>query len=51
MAATLGVPLLEYILINPEIARLCDWGHIEDYLADVFVPIVRQPAERMPIAR
>ena len=51
MAARLGVPFLGRLPIDPEIARLCDLGRIEDYPADIFAPIARRLAERAPIAR
>jgi len=51
MAARLGVSFLGRLPIDPEIARLCDAGRIEDYPAEVFVPIARRLAERAPIAR
>lgn len=50
MAAWLGVPFLGRLPIEPEIARLCDVGRIEDYLAEAFVPIAQRLAERAPIA-
>ena len=51
MAARLGVSFLGRLPIDPEIARLCDAGRIEDYPAEVFVPIAQRLAERAPIAR
>ena len=51
MAVGLGVPFLGRLPIDPEIARLCDAGHIEDYLAETFVPIAQCLAEKAPIAR
>jgi ATP-binding protein involved in chromosome partitioning len=51
MAARLGVPFLGRLPIDPEIARLCDAGRIEDYPAQVFVPIAQRLAEWAPPAR
>ena len=39
------------INIDPEIARLCDAGRIEDYPTEAFVTIAQRLAERAPIAR
>jgi Mrp family chromosome partitioning ATPase len=50
MAARLGVPFLGRLPIDPEIARLCDLGRIEDYPADIFVPIAQRLAEGAPAA-
>jgi Mrp family chromosome partitioning ATPase len=51
MAAWLGAPFLGRLPIDPEIARLCDLGRVEDYPGDAFAPIARHLAERAPIAR
>jgi Mrp family chromosome partitioning ATPase len=51
MAARLGVPFLGRLPIDPEIARLCDAGRIEDYPAEAFMPIAQRLAETAPIAR
>jgi ATP-binding protein involved in chromosome partitioning len=51
MAARLGVPFLGRLPIDPEIARLCDAGRIEDYPAQVFVPIAQRLADWAPPAR
>jgi Mrp family chromosome partitioning ATPase len=51
MAARLGVPFLGRLPIDPEIARLCDAGRIEDYPAQGFVPIARRLADWAPPAR
>jgi Mrp family chromosome partitioning ATPase len=50
MAAWLGVPFLVRLPIDPEIARLCDAGRIEDYPAEAFVPVARHLAEGAPVA-
>jgi Mrp family chromosome partitioning ATPase len=50
MAAWLGVPFLGRLPIDPEIARLCDAGRIEDYPAEAFVPIAQRLAEGAPVA-
>jgi Mrp family chromosome partitioning ATPase len=50
-AAQIGVPFLGRLPIDPEIARLCDAGNVEDYAAEAFVPIARDLASRAPKAR
>ncbi len=50
-ARHIGVPLLGRLPIDPEIARLCDAGQIEEYTAEAFAPIVRDLAKRTPEAR
>jgi Mrp family chromosome partitioning ATPase len=42
LAQALHVPLLARLPINPDIARLCDAGRIEDYPAEEFAPITQQ---------
>jgi hypothetical protein len=42
MAAQLGVPFLGRLPIDPEIARLCDVGRIEDYPIDSFKPMAER---------
>jgi Mrp family chromosome partitioning ATPase len=50
MSTRLGVPFLGRLPIDPEIARLCDAGRIEDYPAEAFVSIAQHLAEWAPIA-
>ena len=50
-ARRIGVPFLGRLPIDPEIARLCDAGRIEEYAAQAFVPIAKDLAQRMPEAR
>jgi hypothetical protein len=50
-ATQIGVPLLGRLPIDPEIARLCDAGRVEDYDASVFTSIARDLAARTPEAR
>jgi ATP-binding protein involved in chromosome partitioning len=50
-AHRIGVPFLGRIPIDPEIARLCDAGRIEDYTMDLFAPIAQELAKRTPEAR
>jgi NUBPL iron-transfer P-loop NTPase len=52
-ARHIGVPLLGRLPIDPEIARLCDAGRIEDALrvAEEFAPMARDLALRAPEAR
>jgi Mrp family chromosome partitioning ATPase len=45
MAKQLYVPLLGQLPIEPQIAELCDAGHIEDYPAEEFAPIAQKLAE------
>ena len=50
-ATRAGVPLLGRLPIDPQIARLCDVGAIEDYSAEAFAPMVRQLIGRVPKAK
>jgi ATP-binding protein involved in chromosome partitioning len=50
-ARRIGVPFLGRLPIDPEIARLCDAGRIEDYTMDLFAPIAQELAKRTPEAR
>ena len=50
-ARRLGVPFLGRLPIDPEIARLCDAGLIEEYAGEVFAPIARDLAVGLPEAR
>jgi hypothetical protein len=50
MAARLGVLFLGRLPIDPDIARLCDLGRIEDYPAEAFVPIAQRLAAGAPVA-
>jgi Mrp family chromosome partitioning ATPase len=45
-AMQLGVPLLGRLPLDPELARCCDAGEIEEYTADVFEPVAAKIAER-----
>jgi Mrp family chromosome partitioning ATPase len=45
-AMQLGVPLLGRLPLDPELARRCDAGEIEEYTADVFEPVAAKIAER-----
>jgi len=51
MARRLGVPLLGRLPIEPQIARLCDAGAIEDYPAEEFAPIAQRLRQLAPPAR
>ncbi len=51
MATQLGTHFLGRLPIDPEIARLCDVGCIEDYTAEAFAPIAQRLAEVAPLAR
>jgi len=50
-ARRIGVPFLGRLPIDPEIAKLCDVGRIEDYAMDLFAPIAQELAKRTPEAR
>ena len=47
----LGVPFLGHLPIDPEVARLCDAGLIEEYAGEVFAPIAQDLAMGLPEAR
>jgi ATP-binding protein involved in chromosome partitioning len=49
-ARQIGVPFLGRLPIDPEIARLCDAGQIEEYRGDLFAPIAQNLAQRTPEA-
>jgi ATP-binding protein involved in chromosome partitioning len=49
-AERIGVPFMGRLPIDPEIARLCDAGRIEDYDLANFVPIAQDVARRAPEA-
>jgi hypothetical protein len=51
VASRLGVPFLGHLPIDPEIAKLCDAGKIENYPAEAFVPIAQRLEQRSPAAR
>jgi len=48
-ANLLGVPLLGQIPLDPDLARQCDAGEIEDYTTDVFEPIAQKIADRASV--
>jgi ATP-binding protein involved in chromosome partitioning len=50
-AQRIGVPFLGRLPIDPEIARLCDAGRIEDYAGQDFSPIARDLARKVPEAK
>jgi Mrp family chromosome partitioning ATPase len=47
----IGVPFLGRLPIDPEIARLCDDGRVEEYSAEMFMPITQDLVRRTPEAR
>ncbi|MBN1835446.1 MAG: Mrp/NBP35 family ATP-binding protein [Spirochaetales bacterium] len=49
-ARSMGVPLLGQLPLDPELARHCDAGQIEAYLAESFLPIAEAVVERLPTA-
>ena len=50
-ARRIGVPFLGRLPIDPEIARLCDAGRIEEYSGEPFGPIARELVLRAPKAQ
>jgi len=50
-AQNLSVAFLGRLAIDPTIAKLCDSGRLEEYLAPTFVPIAQKLAERTPEAQ
>ena len=47
-ATRLGIPLLGQLPLDPELARLCDAGQVEEYQAKAFRPIADKVAALMP---
>ncbi len=47
-AIRLGIPLLGQLPLDPELARLCDAGQVEEYQAKAFRPIADKVAALMP---
>ena len=50
-ARLIGIPFLGRLPIDPEIARLCDAGRIEDYTGELFAPIAQDLVRRTPEAQ
>jgi len=50
-AMQLSVPLLGQLPLDPELARRCDVGEIEEYAVESFEPIAEQVMERLPATR
>jgi ATP-binding protein involved in chromosome partitioning len=50
-ARQIGVVFLGRLPIDPEIARLCDAGHIEEYGSEAFAPIAEELVLRAPEAQ
>ncbi len=50
-AQRIGVPFLGRLPIDPEIAKLCDAGRVEEYSAEAFAPIAQDLARRTPEAQ
>ena len=50
-AQRIGIPFLGRLPIDPEIAKLCDAGRVEEYAAETFDPITEDLAQRTPEAR
>ena len=49
--AQLGVPLLGRLPLDPELARRCDAGEIEEYAAELFEPIAEKVAAQVPTTK
>ncbi len=47
-AMQLGTRLLGQLPLDPELARRCDAGEVEEYAAESFAPVVEQVVERTP---
>jgi Mrp family chromosome partitioning ATPase len=47
MAQRIGVPFLGRLPIDPDIARLCDLGRLEDYTGDHFAPVAAELLKRL----
>jgi hypothetical protein len=47
-ALQIGTPLLGRIALDPELARRCDAGEIEEYHSGAFDLVARQVMERVP---
>jgi hypothetical protein len=47
----LGLPLLGRLPLDPELARRCDGGEIEQYGAELFEPIAEKVVERVPATK
>jgi Mrp family chromosome partitioning ATPase len=50
-AERIGIPFLGRLPIDPEIAKLCDVGRVEDYAAESFAPIAQALIRRTPEAK
>jgi Mrp family chromosome partitioning ATPase len=50
-AMQLGVPLLGRLPLDPELARCCDAGEVEAYVAALFDPIAEKIAARLPATK
>lgn len=48
VALYVGAPFLGRLPIDPEIAKLCDRGKIEDYASEAFAPIVERLLQKVP---
>jgi Mrp family chromosome partitioning ATPase len=49
--AQLGVPLLGRLPLDPELARRCDAGEIEEYGAELFEPIAEKVVAQVPTTK
>lgn len=48
IAARFGIPLLGQLPIDPQVAKLCDVGRVEDLPAEAFASIVEELVENVP---
>ncbi len=49
--ARLGVPLLAQLPLDPELARLCDQGRVEEYVSDEIDALTEAVLKRLPVTR
>jgi len=50
-AHQIGIPLLGHLPLDPELARRCDVGEVEQYNSDLFDALAAQVAERLPATK
>jgi Mrp family chromosome partitioning ATPase len=50
-ANQLGVPLLAQLPLDPDLARRCDAGNVEQYASDLFDALATKVTERLPATK
>ena len=50
-AGLLGVPLLAQLPLDPELARRCDAGQVEQYESELFDQLAKQVVDRLPTTK